>query len=122
MDDEITHVALLMESGIRFVAPTLMRYEATNALYQITKAGGLTISTAGDLIDVLLKLPIELIGEGHLHRVALTYAHRFRAGAAYDAHYIALARHLGAELWTLDKRLYNAVHPHLDFVRLVDNA
>lgn len=97
-----------------------MRYEVTNALYQFTKVGGLTVSTAEELLDVLVTLPIELVNVVHSHQRALSIAYRYRSGAAYDAHYVALAQHLGAELWTADKRLYNAVHPHLDFVRLVE--
>jgi predicted nucleic acid-binding protein len=120
LDHEMSHVASLDESDHQFVAPSLMRYEVTNALYQTTKAGGLTASTAEELLDVLVTLPIELIDEAHFHRRALSIAHHYRSGAAYDAHYVALAQHLGAELWTADKRLYNAVHPHLDFVHLVD--
>ena len=122
LDDELSHVDSLVKSEIRLVAPALMRYEVTNALYQVAKAGGITIPTAGEMINVLLTLPIQITDEGHLHEVSLTIAHRFRAGASYDAHYVALAQHLGAELWTLDKRLYNTVYPHLDFVRLVGRS
>ena len=122
LDTRMSHIESLVKDEIRFVAPSLMRYEVTNALYQVAKAGGFTIPTAGELIDVLLTLPIEFVDEVHLHRGALALAHRYRSGAAYDAHYVALARHLGAELWTADKRLYNALHPHLDAVRLVEGA
>lgn len=120
LDREVFRVASLVESECRLVAPPLMRYEVTNALYQITKAGGLTVPTAEELLDMLVTLPIELVNLAHNHQRALSIAHRYRSGAAYDAHYVALAQHLGAELWTADKRLYNAVHPHLDFVHLVE--
>ncbi len=36
---------------------------------------------------------------------------------SYDAHYLALAEHLGCEFWTADKRLHNAVHEKLPWVR-----
>ena len=39
--------------------------------------------------------------------------------ATYDAHYLALAEHLGVELWTADTRLVNALLPFkLDWVKL----
>jgi predicted nucleic acid-binding protein len=115
-------IEALPDIGRRVVAPSLMRYEVTNAIYQAVKAGGLTLPTAIELIDILLALPIEIVDEPHLHGTALTIAQRHRSGAAYDAHYVALAQHLEAELWTADKRLYHALHPHMDLVRLVTQA
>jgi len=40
-----------------------------------------------------------------LHRAALRIAQSCDTAAAYDAHYVALAKRLGAELWTADRRL-----------------
>jgi predicted nucleic acid-binding protein len=97
-----------------------MRYEATNVVYQSLKTRNITLATANALIDALVILPIAVYHDEFLHQAALTTASRFRIGAAYDAHYVALAQHLGAELWTADKRLYNAIHHQLDFVRLVE--
>ncbi len=39
--------------------------------------------------------------------------------AAYDAHYLALAERMGAELWTAATRLLRAVRDRLSWVRLV---
>jgi len=40
--------------------------------------------------------------------------------AVYDAHYLALAERLGAEMWTADRRLCQAVGAALPWVRLVE--
>lgn len=108
------------QQGTAFVAPPLLRYEAVNAFYQMNKQGSITTATAVAAIENLARLPIELVLEARLHRDAFMIAERFRIRAAYDAHYVALAQHLEAELWTADKRLYNAVQHHLDFVHLVE--
>lgn len=120
LEDEQSHIESLLTDQRHLVAPTLMRYEVTNALYRLTKAGDLTVSTVSDLIDVLLSLPIEIVDEPLLHGSALRIASRYRSGAAYHAHYVALARHLDAELWTADKRLYNALSPHFGFITLLE--
>lgn len=41
--------------------------------------------------------------------------------SVYDAHYLALAQRLSIELWTADKRLYNAVKSSLGWVKLLRN-
>jgi predicted nucleic acid-binding protein len=110
------------KDGVEFVAPLLLRYEVVNAFYQLTKQGGIESTSAEASIKSLVHLPIELMTEESLHWHAFLIASRFRIRAAYDAHYVALAQHLDAELWTADKRLYNSVHPHLDFVHLIDQA
>ena len=109
-------------AGGQVVAPSLLRYEVVNALYKSIRFANISPTTAQQAIQTLMDLPIDYLHDDFLHRDALSLAVKYRLGAAYDAHYVALAQHLGAELWTADKRLYNAVHPHLDLVRLVDNA
>jgi predicted nucleic acid-binding protein len=44
-------------------------------------------------------------------------AKKFDRPAAYDSHYLALAEMLGCELWTGDRRLYNAVKDELPWVK-----
>lgn len=53
-----------------------------------------------------------------LHIRAWQLAVGFNQPRAYDAHYLAVAEREGCELWTTDRRLYNAVQPDLPWVRL----
>jgi predicted nucleic acid-binding protein len=100
-------------------APTLLKFEAVNALHRRCVAGKTSESLTEELIATLLELPITYMNDNSLHLEAFRLARKYGQPAAYDMHYVALAQHLGAELWTADKRLYNAVHQQLDFVRLV---
>lgn len=109
-------------AGSQVVAPGLLRYEVVNALYKSIRFADISPATVQQAIQALMHLPIDYFHDDFLHRDALSLAVTHRLGAAYDAHYVALAQHLGADLWTADKRLYNKVHLHLDFVRLVDDA
>jgi len=59
-------------------------------------------------------------GEPDLHWRAVELAARFSLAAAYDAHYLALAEHLGGEFWTADGRLARMVQASLPWVHLME--
>jgi len=101
-------------------APALLYYEVTNVLHRYRFTGQLDTANLRAALDAALQLPIEVHWEPGLHVRAAELADRFGLAAAYDAHYLALAEHLGAEFWTADRRLARAVSPDLDWVRQFD--
>lgn len=103
----------------RIVAPTLLLYEVTNALYQYQKMGLLSASATALALRAALALPIQLHGDTALHGQALAVAGRLGLSASYDAHYLALAERLGAELWTADRKLARKLRTALPKVHLV---
>ena len=94
------------QSGVRTVAPFLMPVEVTNALYQRVVRGEASIATAIAGLERLLDSGIELQEQYETHVRAIELAYQLRQGAAYDAHYLALAELLDCELWTADERFY----------------
>jgi predicted nucleic acid-binding protein len=104
----------------QFAAPTLLYYEVANGLYRYQKLGFLSPSSVRLALRAALALPLHLHGDGHLHQHALELATRFSLPAAYDAHYLALAEHLGGEFWTADARLARLVQPSLPWVHLLE--
>lgn len=104
----------------RLVAPTLLYYEVASALHRYVVQGRLSPAEAEALLDMALRLDIELNGDSRLHRRAIQLASAFSLPAAYDAHYLALAERLGAEFWTADIRLVRAVQSHLPWVHSLD--
>lgn len=103
----------------QLVAPSLLHYEVTNALYQYQRQGYFSTGALRLAQEAALALPLQLFGDEDLHRSALRLAQRLSLPATYDAHYLALAERLGAELWTADRRLIRAVQGELPFVRLL---
>jgi predicted nucleic acid-binding protein len=102
------------------IAPNLLFYEVTNALYRYQRQGLLRPETVNAALEAALALPVSLEGNAELHRQARRLAERWNLPAAYDAHYLALAERLGVDLFTCDQRLYNILLPfHLPWVRLV---
>jgi predicted nucleic acid-binding protein len=107
--DKATDIARFWNGqGLRLAAPCFMPTEVTNILHRRVVRGELTIAAAADLVRGLLSLGIELHETPDLHTRALELASRLNQGAAYDAHYLALAETLGCELWTADQRFQRA--------------
>lgn len=102
--------------GRRLIAPTLLYYEVTNALHRYLAHGDLSPAEVKTLLNLALRLDIELIGDAELHHRALQLARAFSLPAANDAYYLALAERLEAEFWTADARLAQAVQDRLPWV------
>jgi predicted nucleic acid-binding protein len=112
--------AATVDAGQRIIAPPLLPLEVTNILRQRMRAqSGISPVTATELLDAFLALPIEFRNPSGLHHQALVLADALGLPATYDAHYLALAEHLGCELWTDDQRLIRHVTNSLPFVRWI---
>lgn len=107
------------QSNCTVVAPTLIYYEVSNALYRYKIAGQITQQESEQLLERVLNLGLVTYGDAELHQQALEIAQRQNLSTTYDAHYLALAERLGIELWTVDLRLFNAVRSTLSWVNIV---
>lgn len=102
------------------LAPILLRFEVTNAFHRLAKAGNLTVNQAESALDAAWMLPIVYDSSLSVHRRALAMSRELDLPAAYDAHYLALAELERVELFTSDRRLYNAAHRQCPWIRLVE--
>ncbi len=108
------------EANTQLVAPALLRYEATNALFQKVKKGQLTLGTTSELVRVMLALPVQLYTDLELHTRAFQIAQELSLGATYDAYYLALADQLQCELWTRNAKLTRAASQKYSWVKLLE--
>jgi predicted nucleic acid-binding protein len=99
---------------VELVAPTLLLYEVTNAVVQARRRGRISDEQAGNILTSFEGLGIAL--RPVTWQQILPLALRFDR-SAYDAAYLALAEMTKQPLITGDRRLYNAVHEHLDWVQ-----
>jgi predicted nucleic acid-binding protein len=78
------------------------------ALRKAIVAEVITTDEASQAIEDFGALGIQMVAPTrHLHHHVLQWAERLQQKTAYDAHYLALAEQLRADLWTADQRLAN---------------
>ena len=97
-----------VENDFRIVAPRLMRYDVTSAIYRKELRNKISAEDAHRAIQEFIKIEFEFLDPPDLPERAYQLAKRFQRSNSYDAHYLALAEYLGCEFWTADERLYNA--------------
>ena len=109
-----------VDAGRPIIAPPLLPLEVTNILRQRMRAqSGISLVTATGFLAAFLALPIEIHNPARLHYQARVLDDALGLPVTYDAHYLALAEHLGCELWTDDQRLMRQVANRLPFVRWI---
>ncbi len=121
MPDSSAAKALLTDwinRGITVLAPTLLVYEACNALYKYVHTGQISLEDAKQGLEevILPGIKFDFSKESALNDRALKLTHQFKLPAIYDAYYLALAEREGCELWTADTRMWKAVHTNLTWV------
>lgn len=112
-------ITIWLTSQVIFHVPSLWRFEVTNAIYRGMKAGAIDHDDGRFALDMILALPIEYHDEPELHADATAIALRLNAGAAYDAHYLALAERLGLPFYTADAKLHgpaSKLFPNIELV------
>ena len=105
--------------GYTIVAPTLLIYEICNAFNRAVVAQQITPQEGEKLLERAVNLGVRFYGDTQLHQQAFQIAQRYSLSATYDAHYLALTERLSIELWTTDKRLFNAVKSSLSWVKFL---
>lgn len=98
------------------VAPTLLDFEITNAIFKYSRRSMLTLEQRRELAAIYEGLGIQLLPPAPIS-AAIEIALRYNLPAAYDAHYLALAEQLGCAFWTADERLVNTLRGALPWVR-----
>lgn len=104
--------------GEVIVGPSLMSYEVTNILRKAVTQGRTTVDASRRALEGFFALSLTLFSGRWIHARALPLALDHSIASAYDAHYLAVARELGATLWTADRRLYEAAEASATPARL----
>lgn len=102
------------------IAPPLFRAETTSVIRNKLHRTLISAKEASAALRDALLWPITIWDANDLlQRTAFQMATEYNQPQAYDAQYLAVASLLGCELWTGDKRLFNAVGGALPWVRWI---
>jgi predicted nucleic acid-binding protein len=91
------------------LAPTLLRSQTLSAMHEAVHRGELAADVALDRLAYITKMPIRLLGDAVLRRVAWKLADQLGWAATYDAEYLALTQLQADAFVTLDADLARRV-------------
>ncbi len=122
LDDEesVSQAVALRDAAVagrwQMLAPSLWLYEVTNGLLTAVRRQRLAARTGLQALGLLQTVGVRLADPeaGEVYETA----GRFGV-AAHDAAYLALATTLQTDLWTGDRRFYDAVRHGANFVRWI---
>jgi predicted nucleic acid-binding protein len=102
---------------VAFVTPAIWHYEVANILNKAVGIRRLTEEEGYMVFQALQALDIEFVPlptPAEAYRLARMYRR-----SVYDSLYLAAAQSHQIDLWTGDRRLYNAVRQALPFVKWI---
>ncbi len=120
-------VADLLSRNVGICAPPLFENECDSVIRRNIHHGTLGAADAEEARRIIAALGTRIIHEAATRERAYQIATFYNQPRAYDATYAALAEAHGLELWTADKRFFNAVNgttvtKRLSFVRFIGGA
>jgi predicted nucleic acid-binding protein len=98
-----------VSSEHELLAPTLLRSQTLSALHEAVHRGELEPDVARDRLERIWKMPIRLLGDAVLRRVAWKLADQLGWASTYDAEYVALTQLQADAFVTLDAELARSV-------------
>jgi predicted nucleic acid-binding protein len=107
-----------LDGRIELIAPGLFDYEVTNALKVAVVRGRIGEQDALNAITAYQSLGIERFDLRPLLVATFQLANQYQR-SVYDAAYLVLAQTEGVDLYTGDKRLFNAVSNALTWVKWI---
>lgn len=111
-----------LEAGTLLRAPALFAYEVTATLRYLVYQKAISQARGEAAFATFRRIPVQLSQRQAVLSRAWKLAQEFNQPRAYDTAYLALAQLHQCDFWTADRRLYNAVHARLPWVKWVGDA
>lgn len=104
------------QHNTRILVPGWFACELGNAIHQRVRGGVTSPQQAAQAIRFVLQTVTLLDPDPQVTVRAVEIAVLLNQRASYDSQYVALAEHLGCELWTADERFGRAAQSTFPFV------
>ena len=95
--------------AIELVAPPMFHAEVASSIRKIVYFKRILPAEGERLFALYSEIPVRIIGSQAVHRRAWQLAKEFNLPVCYDMQYLAVAELEDCDLWTLDRKLVNAV-------------
>jgi len=116
----VEHWTKWIADDCQIVAPHHLLFEVVSVLRNNVYREVITPEAGDKALAAFLAQDIALLYPDHLIEQSWLLAARFNRPTVYDATYLALGELLGCEVWTADRRLYNAAGFALHWLRLLE--
>lgn len=107
------------KAGARLVAPALLAFEVTSVLRRLVYLGDISANEGERAFDQFRRLQIRYTHRQAIFPLAWQLARELNRPRAVHTAYVAVAQMHDCELWTADRRFYNAVTDEVDTVRWI---
>ncbi len=98
------------DEAMELVAPPLFHAEVSSSLRKSVYFKRILPEEGERLFAVYSEIPVRIVEGQEMYLLAWQLARQFDLPVCYDMQYLAVAEMEDCELWTLDRRLVNAVH------------
>lgn len=107
------------EKGVQMVGPPLFHAEVTSTLRKQVYLKRILPEEGEEAFSIYLEIPIKVIDEPALYRLAWQLAREFNLPVCYDMYYLAVAELQDCELWTADGRLARSLYGKVKRIKWV---
>jgi predicted nucleic acid-binding protein len=98
-----------LKDDIELIGPPLFHAEVTSVLREEVYFKRLSIEEGEEVFVLYSRIPIRILNSPSIFRTAWELAKKYNLPRTYDMQYLAVAELADCELWTLDRKLINAL-------------